>query len=70
MRRMTVGSISSFFSPPGSKAVAKVKARIGGVEVEGRHGELDESDVGGGRGYTERVDVKVGTFLYNTSFKN
>ena len=61
-----MGSISSFFSPSGSKAVAGVKAGISGVEVGGRRGELDESNVGGGRGYTKRVDVKVDTFLYGT----
>ena len=42
------------------------EVRIGGVDVEGGRGELDESGVGGGRGDVDFGSIEAWTFCSST----
>jgi hypothetical protein len=64
--RETVGLMSSFFVSLDSAVVGAEKDGISTVEVGGGQGRLDESNVSGGRGDTEVVNVEVGTFWSST----
>ena len=57
-----MGLMSSFFVSRDSAAGAVAEDRIGGVDIEGGQGELDESDAGGGRGDADFGSIETVTF--------